>query len=70
MYWDPMEVQQCTLLSIKTGGCTEDCKYCSQSVRYVTALMVMVMVMDSSEIQLAMRLPSQLDPQHTLPHST
>ena len=28
--FDPMEVQQCTLLSIKTGGCTEDCKYCSQ----------------------------------------
>ncbi|GMH76800.1 hypothetical protein TrVE_jg10320 [Triparma verrucosa] len=31
MYWNPAEVQQCTLLSIKTGGCTEDCKYCSQS---------------------------------------
>ncbi len=28
MYWDPSEVQQCTLLSIKTGGCTEDCKLC------------------------------------------
>lgn len=26
------EMQMCTLLSIKTGGCTEDCKYCSQSV--------------------------------------
>jgi biotin synthase len=36
MYWDPSEVQQCTLLSIKTGGCTEDCKYCSQSTRYKT----------------------------------
>eukprot|EP00617_Octactis_speculum_P010877 CAMPEP_0185781196 /NCGR_PEP_ID=MMETSP1174-20130828/101500_1 /TAXON_ID=35687 /ORGANISM="Dictyocha speculum, Strain CCMP1381" /LENGTH=399 /DNA_ID=CAMNT_0028471075 /DNA_START=38 /DNA_END=1237 /DNA_ORIENTATION=+ len=36
MYWDPSQVQQCTLLSIKTGGCTEDCKYCSQSVRYKT----------------------------------
>lgn len=36
MFWDPREVQQCTLLSIKTGGCTEDCKYCSQSVRYKT----------------------------------
>ena len=30
------EVQQCTLLSIKTGGCVEDCKYCSQSSRYST----------------------------------
>lgn len=29
--FDPSEVQRCTLLSIKTGGCTEDCKYCSQA---------------------------------------
>lgn len=36
MYWNPAEVQQCTLLSIKTGGCTEDCSYCSQSTRYKT----------------------------------
>mmetsp|Transcript_5824 Transcript_5824/g.20299 ORF Transcript_5824/g.20299 Transcript_5824/m.20299 type:complete len:389 (-) Transcript_5824:564-1730(-) len=28
---DPRQVQQCTLLSIKTGGCQEDCGYCSQS---------------------------------------
>ena len=26
------EMQMCTLLSIKTGGCTEDCGYCSQSI--------------------------------------
>ena len=36
MYWNPSEVQQCTLLSIKTGGCTEDCSYCSQSTRHET----------------------------------
>ena len=36
--WDPREVQQCTLLSIKTGGCTEDCSYCSQSTRHKTGL--------------------------------
>ncbi|CAM6129821.1 unnamed protein product [Calypogeia fissa] len=30
------EVQQCTLLSIKTGGCSEDCAYCPQSSRYDT----------------------------------
>jgi len=36
MYWDPSEIQQCTLLSIKTGGCTEDCSYCSQSTRHKT----------------------------------
>lgn len=29
---DPAEMQLCTLLSIKTGGCVEDCKYCSQSI--------------------------------------
>ncbi|KAJ1636826.1 hypothetical protein T492DRAFT_956500 [Pavlovales sp. CCMP2436] len=34
--FDPLEVQKCTLLSIKTGGCSEDCKYCSQSNKYVT----------------------------------
>ena len=32
------EVQISTLLSIKTGGCPEDCKYCPQSVRFDTAL--------------------------------
>jgi len=32
------EVQICTLLSIKTGGCTEDCSYCSQAARYNTGL--------------------------------
>lgn len=36
MFFNPQEVQQCTLLSIKTGGCTEDCGYCSQSVRHKT----------------------------------
>jgi biotin synthase len=32
------EVQVCTLLSIKTGGCPEDCAYCSQSVKYQTGV--------------------------------
>jgi biotin synthase len=35
---DPHEIQMCTLLSIKTGGCTEDCGYCSQSIHNKTAL--------------------------------
>jgi biotin synthase len=34
----PDEVQLCTLLSIKTGGCPEDCGYCSQSVHAETGL--------------------------------
>lgn len=35
---DPKEIQLCTLLSIKTGGCTEDCKYCAQSTRNHTGV--------------------------------
>ncbi|KAK9729784.1 biotin synthase [Basidiobolus ranarum] len=34
--FNPREVQQCTLLSIKTGGCSEDCAYCPQSSRHTT----------------------------------
>ena len=33
---DSRAVQQCTLLSIKTGGCSEDCAYCPQSAKYDT----------------------------------
>jgi len=32
------EVQVCTLLSVKTGGCSEDCAYCPQAARYNTGL--------------------------------
>lgn len=35
---DPTKVQLCTLMNIKTGGCSEDCKYCSQSTRHNTGL--------------------------------
>jgi biotin synthase len=35
-HFDPTEVQISTLLSIKTGGCPEDCGYCSQSAKYET----------------------------------
>lgn len=35
-YNQTAEVQVCTLLSIKTGGCVEDCAYCSQAARYHT----------------------------------
>ena len=34
----PEEVQLCRLLSIKTGGCPEDCAYCSQSAHYLTGV--------------------------------
>jgi biotin synthase len=36
--FDPNHVQLSTLMNIKSGGCTEDCKYCSQSVKYNTGL--------------------------------
>jgi biotin synthase len=35
-YWGAHRVQLCQLLSIKTGGCSEDCGYCPQSARYHT----------------------------------
>ena len=35
---DPDSVQRCTLLSIKTGGCPEDCAYCPQSAHYDTGV--------------------------------
>jgi len=37
-YFDPAEVQISTLLSIKTGGCPEDCAYCPQSAKYDTGV--------------------------------
>ena len=37
-HWPDNEVQLCTLLSIKTGGCSEDCAYCAQSAHYATGL--------------------------------
>jgi biotin synthase len=37
-YWRGEEVQRCSLLSIKTGGCSEDCAYCAQSARYATGI--------------------------------
>ena len=38
-HFDPNAVQVSTLLSIKTGACPEDCKYCSQSGHYNTCLL-------------------------------
>jgi biotin synthase len=37
-HFTPGEVQISTLLSIKTGGCPEDCAYCPQSIRYDTGV--------------------------------
>lgn len=53
--WENNEVQLCTLLSIKTGGCSEDCSYCAQSSRYnsgvqVERLMEKEAVMDRAKV--------------------
>jgi biotin synthase len=37
-YWRGEAVQRCSLLSIKTGGCSEDCAYCAQSAHYDTGV--------------------------------
>src|SRR5258706_6603984 len=37
-HFDPAAVQLSTLLSVKTGGCPEDCAYCPQSRRYQTGV--------------------------------
>ncbi len=37
-HWRAEEVQRCSLLSIKTGGCSEDCAYCAQSAHYSTGV--------------------------------
>jgi biotin synthase len=39
-FHDAQEVQVCTLLSVKTGGCPEDCAYCPQAARYHTNVKV------------------------------
>lgn len=43
-YNDTAEVQVCTLLSIKTGGCSEDCAYCPQAARYSTGVNVQALM--------------------------
>ncbi|MBD2291932.1 biotin synthase BioB [Anabaena sphaerica FACHB-251] len=35
-FHNPKQIQVCKLISIKTGGCSEDCSYCAQSSRYKT----------------------------------
>lgn len=37
-YWGAEDVQLCSLLSIKTGGCSEDCGYCAQSAHHATGV--------------------------------
>ncbi len=52
LHFDPNEVQMSTLLSIKTGGCPEDCGYCSQSAKFETGLKASKL-MDVGEVRTA-----------------
>ncbi|HEX4373802.1 MAG TPA: biotin synthase BioB [Puia sp.] len=52
-YNDTAEVQVCTLLSIKTGGCTEDCAYCPQAARYHTNVEVQPLLKKEEVIKYA-----------------
>ena len=50
---DTGEVQVCTLLSIKTGGCPEDCAYCPQAARYSTGINVQALMNTADVINYA-----------------
>ena len=52
-YNDTGEVQVCTLLSIKTGGCSEDCAYCPQAARYHTGLDVQALMKKDEVLEYA-----------------
>jgi biotin synthase len=59
LYHDPTEVQVCTLLSIKTGGCTEDCGYCSQSVHYRTPVKAQALLSKEDVVEKARQAKQQ-----------
>src|SRR6478735_11018105 len=54
-HWTGNEVQLCTLLSIKTGGCSEDCGYCAQSARYHTGVKAEKLMSTEDIMQVARR---------------
>src|SRR5580700_912217 len=53
-HFDPNQIETASLLSIKTGGCPEDCGYCSQSAHYDTGLKA-TRLMDRTEVVAAAR---------------
>jgi biotin synthase len=54
-HWENQSVQLCTLLSIKTGGCSEDCAYCGQSARYHTGVNREALMEPAAVIEIAER---------------
>ena len=57
-HWQNNEVQLCTLLSIKTGGCSEDCAYCAQSARYQTDVQPERLMSTGEVLEVAQRAKS------------
>jgi biotin synthase len=57
-FHDPAEVQVCKLISIKTGGCPEDCSYCSQSARYQTEIKAQPLMAHDEVMEIAQRAKS------------
>ena len=51
----PSEVQVCTLLSVKTGGCPEDCSYCGQAARYHTDIKVQALLPTATVLEHAQK---------------
>jgi biotin synthase len=54
-FHDAGEVQVCKLISIKTGGCPEDCSYCSQSARYQTEIKAQPLMPREEVMEIAQR---------------
>ncbi len=52
-FQDTGEVQVCTLLSVKTGGCSEDCAYCPQAARYHTDITVQALMQTNDVLDYA-----------------
>jgi len=55
LYHKAGEVQVCTLLSVKTGGCPEDCSYCGQAARYHTGITVKSLMSKQDVVAIAQR---------------
>ena len=57
-HFDPNAIELASLLSIKTGGCPEDCGYCSQSAHYDTGLKA-TRLMDQTDVITAAEMPAR-----------
>ncbi|BAZ01442.1 biotin synthase [Tolypothrix tenuis PCC 7101] len=54
-YHNPKQIQVCKLISIKTGGCPEDCNYCAQSSRYKTEVKAQALLEKETVVSIAQK---------------